>query len=457
MTRAEFEALSEADQRRLRNLDTTGLTDEDYFTKFGMTRAAFEALPEAERRRLLNLDTGEIGKQYEAVDAQGNVLARAFLADKAALDKFVADYPGATIREALTQELGDEVLLYNPNDLNAPPVRERVGTPTYNTSRNAGLRTLEEIDELQKLTTPEAPGTLEERQLAAITDQNTLDNIVDLSPQELSLFAAEVAAYTEPKAGPSGVTPRRGIPINTQEAMRRAHAAGVSFPGIDPSLFGAAPRAQDFEVRGLQLLTRPQICALPRALSLPLGAELTFLESSFQKFWAAPARRLWIRRKAAKRLNLLRKQPTAFTSKGARLRESLKIFKRSLSNPRRIGPTQTLFGLSARNATFWKGISRAFKRCLKTRSGTTTRLFRERESLRFMRSSFLPHTTTLFVLTAPHRAEAAGRCRRFKISITTRHCALNKGEVVWNRKTTRPLPGKKSWSFTDKTYRFPRF
>jgi hypothetical protein len=101
--------------------------------------------------------TGEIGKQYEAVDAQGNVLASAFLADRAAFDKFVADYPNTTVREAVTQELGDEVLLYNPNDLNAPPVRERVGTPTYNTSRNAGLRTLEEIDELRKLTTTEAP------------------------------------------------------------------------------------------------------------------------------------------------------------------------------------------------------------------------------------------------------------------------------------------------------------
>jgi CelD/BcsL family acetyltransferase involved in cellulose biosynthesis len=79
--------------------------------------------------------TGEIGKQYEAVDAQGNVRASAFLADRAAFDKFVADNPGTTIREAVTQELGDEVLLYNPNDLNAPPVRERVGTPTYNTRR----------------------------------------------------------------------------------------------------------------------------------------------------------------------------------------------------------------------------------------------------------------------------------------------------------------------------------
>ena len=101
--------------------------------------------------------TGEIGKQYEAVDAQGNVLASAFLADRAAFDKFVADYPNTTIREALTQELGEEVLLYNPNDLNAPPVRERVGTPTYNTSRNAGLRTLEEIEALRELTTTEAP------------------------------------------------------------------------------------------------------------------------------------------------------------------------------------------------------------------------------------------------------------------------------------------------------------
>jgi hypothetical protein len=65
-------------------------------------------------------EPGEIGKQYEAVDAQGNVLASAFLADRAALDKFVADYPNTTVREAIAQELGDEVLLYNPYDLEAP-------------------------------------------------------------------------------------------------------------------------------------------------------------------------------------------------------------------------------------------------------------------------------------------------------------------------------------------------
>jgi hypothetical protein len=198
--------------------------------------------------------TGEIGKQYEAVDAQGNVLARAFLADKAAFDKFVADYPGATIREALTQELGDEVLLYNPNDLNAPPVRERVGTPTYNMSRNAGLRTLEEIEALRNLTTTEAPATLIERQQATITNQNTLDNLESLSPQELGLFAANAAAYIQETVGPAGVSSRLPLPPNTQEAMRRAYALGIDFPGIDPTFFGAPLRPEEMQSMGLALL-----------------------------------------------------------------------------------------------------------------------------------------------------------------------------------------------------------
>jgi hypothetical protein len=199
-------------------------------------------------------EPGEIGKQYEAVDPQGNVLARAFLADKAALDKFIADYPGTTVREALTQELGDEVLLYNPNDLNAPPVRERVGTPTYNMSRNAGLRTLEEIDELRKLTTPEAPATLIERQQATITNQNTLDNLESLSPQELGLFAANAAAYIQETVGPAGVSSRLPLPPNTQEAMRRAYALGIDFPGIDPTFFGAPLRPEEMQSMGLALL-----------------------------------------------------------------------------------------------------------------------------------------------------------------------------------------------------------
>jgi hypothetical protein len=198
--------------------------------------------------------TGEIGKQYEAVDAQGNVLARAFLADKAAFDKFVADYPGATIREALTQELGEEVLLYNPNDLNAPPVREREGTPTYNMSRNAGLRTLEEIEALRNLTTTEAPATLIERQQATITNQNTLDNLESLSPQELGLFAANAAAYIQETVGPAGVSSRLPLPPNTQEAMRRAYALGIDFPGIDPTFFGAPLRPEEMQSMGLALL-----------------------------------------------------------------------------------------------------------------------------------------------------------------------------------------------------------
>jgi hypothetical protein len=198
--------------------------------------------------------TGEIGKQYEAVDAQGNVRASAFLADRIAFDKFVADNPGTTIREAVTQELGDEVLLYNPNDLNAPPVRERVGTPTYNMSRNAGLRTLEEIDELRKLTTTQAPATLIERQQATITNQDTLDNLESLSPQELGLFAANAAAYIQETVGPAGVSSRLPLPPNTQEAMRRAYALGIDFPGIDPTFFGAPLRPEEMQSMGLALL-----------------------------------------------------------------------------------------------------------------------------------------------------------------------------------------------------------
>jgi hypothetical protein len=269
-------------------------------------RTKFEAFvaanPNTTIREAITPTPGEIGKQYEAVDSQGNVVASEFLPDRAAFNVFVAANPNATIREAITQELGDEVLLYNPNDLNAPPVRERPGTPTYNTSRNAGLRTLEEIDELRKLTTeepgeigkqyeavdaqgkvvasefladkaafnvfvaanpnttireavaPEGPSTLVERQQIAVTDQRTLDSLETLSPQELSLFAANVDAYIQEIVSPAGVSSRRSLPPNTQDAMRRAHATGIDFPGIDPSLFGAPMRVEQVERIGLALL-----------------------------------------------------------------------------------------------------------------------------------------------------------------------------------------------------------
>jgi hypothetical protein len=229
-------------------------------------------------------EPGEIGKQYEAVDPQGNVLARAFLADKAALDKFIADYPGTTVREALTQELGDEVLLYNPNDLNAPPVRERVGTPTYNMSRNAGLRTLEEIDDLRKLTTTEAAATLIERQQAAITNQNTLDNLESLSPQELGLFAANAAAYIQETVSPAGVSSRLPLPPNTQEAMRRARAAGIVFTGIDPMSYGATPTAEDIEVMGLNILDPSINLSAATGLLAPIQRTINFIGEQLAEF-----------------------------------------------------------------------------------------------------------------------------------------------------------------------------
>jgi hypothetical protein len=101
---------------------------------------------------------------------------------------------------------------------------------------------------------PGEPGTLVERQQIAVTDQRTLDSLETLSPQELSLFAANVDAYIQEIVSPAGVSSRRSLPPNTQDAMRRAHATGIDFPGIDPSLFGAPMRVEQVERIGLALL-----------------------------------------------------------------------------------------------------------------------------------------------------------------------------------------------------------
>ena len=161
------------------------------------------ANPNATIREAVTPTPGEIGKQYEAVDSQGNVVASEFLPDRAAFNVFVAANPNTTIREAVA---------------------------------------------------PEGPSTLVERQQIAVTDQRTLDSLETLSPQELSLFAANVDAYIQEIVSPAGVSSRRSLPPNTQAAMRRAHATGIDFPGIDPSLFGAPMRVEQVERIGLALL-----------------------------------------------------------------------------------------------------------------------------------------------------------------------------------------------------------
>jgi len=54
MTEAEFNALSEADKRKLRGLtdEVKTLTDVDYFEKYGMTKDEFNSLPEEDKREL---------------------------------------------------------------------------------------------------------------------------------------------------------------------------------------------------------------------------------------------------------------------------------------------------------------------------------------------------------------------------------------------------------------------
>jgi hypothetical protein len=150
---------------------------------------------------------------------------------------------------APTAEGFNTTTLYGPD---GTPVTINTATPEGRTEANRLLTT-------EGFTTvaPEpagAPATLVERQQAAITDQTTLDNLENLSPQDISRFAANAAAYIQETVGPGGVSARLPLPPNTQEAMRRAHAAGVSFPGIDSTLFGAPPTADELDVLALNIL-----------------------------------------------------------------------------------------------------------------------------------------------------------------------------------------------------------
>jgi hypothetical protein len=117
-----------------------------------------------------------IGEAYEAVDAEGNVIAMEFLVDRAGLEAFQAANPGATIRKAApTREpvlkevdgalydvtdpnnprlvIGSQaglVTLYNPqNNQTLPNVP--VGSDAYNRALVAGYVDLETAEKLQGL------------------------------------------------------------------------------------------------------------------------------------------------------------------------------------------------------------------------------------------------------------------------------------------------------------------
>jgi predicted nucleotidyltransferase len=80
-------------------------------SEFLPDRAAFNvfvaANPNTTIREAITPTPGEIGKQYEAVDSQGNVVASAFLADRTKFEAFVAANPNTTIREAVTPTPGE--------------------------------------------------------------------------------------------------------------------------------------------------------------------------------------------------------------------------------------------------------------------------------------------------------------------------------------------------------------
>jgi predicted nucleotidyltransferase len=260
-------------------------------------RTKFEAFvaanPNTTIREAVTPTPGEIGKQYEAVDSQGNVVASAFLADRTKFEAFVAANPNTTIREAVTPTPGEIGKQYEAVDsqgnvvaieLNLRRLSRQIPTQQFErptpTPGEIGKQ-YEAVDSqgnvvaseflpdraafnvfvaanpnttIREAVTPEGPSTLVERQQIAVTDQRTLDNLERLSPEELSRFAANADAYIQEIVSPAGVSSRRSLPPNTQDAMRRAHAAGIDFPGIDPSLFGAPMRVEQVERIGLALL-----------------------------------------------------------------------------------------------------------------------------------------------------------------------------------------------------------
>jgi hypothetical protein len=317
--------------------DATGLTDEDYFTKFGMTRSAFEALPVADQRRLQGL-APELGADIKGIprdvfdrlspeDQQRVILGDASPGAVNGIPRDIFDRLSATEQqrvlgtapEAPADIKGIPASVFNtlspedqrrvlvgdtspgavngvPRDifesLSAADQQRVLGTAPAAPADIKGIpeavfNALSPEDQRRVLvgdtspgavngvprdifdrlsateqqrvlgTAPEPEGpaaTLKERDRAVIINQETLDNLENLSPQQLSEFAASAATYVQEQVGPAGVSSREPLPPNTQEAMRRAHAAGVSFPGIDSTLFGAPPTADELDVLALNIL-----------------------------------------------------------------------------------------------------------------------------------------------------------------------------------------------------------
>jgi hypothetical protein len=225
---------------------------------------------------------GEIGKQYEAVDSQGNVVASAFLADRTKFEAFVAANPNTTIREAVTPTPGEIGKQYEAVDSQGNVVASEFlpDRAAFNVFVAANPNTT-----IREAVTPEGPSTLVERQQIAVTDQRTLDNLEKLSAQQLSLFAANADAYTQEIVSPAGVSSRRSLPPNTQAAMRRAHATGIDFPGIDPSLFGAPMRVEQVERIGLALLDTNNVdLGAATGLLSPLARTVNLLGEQVAEF-----------------------------------------------------------------------------------------------------------------------------------------------------------------------------
>ena len=219
-----------------------------------------------------------LGSLFNILDAEGNVVQQGVpIATQGQYAKIIEENPGIRIVPSRTAEAGfDTTTLYDPTT--GAPTTFNTKTPEGLAAANAALA---EGFTAQK---PES-GTLVERQQVAVTDQRTLDNLEKLSSQELSLFAANADAYIQETVSPSGVSSRRSLPPNTQAAMRRAHATGIDFPGIDPSLFGAPMRVEQVERIGLALLDTNNVdLGAATGLLSPLARTVNLLGEQVAEF-----------------------------------------------------------------------------------------------------------------------------------------------------------------------------
>jgi hypothetical protein len=227
-----------------------GITDSDFFTKFGFTKEEFYALPIDDQNRLRGLEAKTPSGEFIKIrmpDGQ-EVTVRS---DSAEADRLTGE-GGQRVSITAAKIMETYVNPNNPSKF----VYAVVGSPEAMAAEANGMLPVGDATGVFGML-PKPPGepeTLVERQQIAVTDQRTLDNLEKLSSQELSLFAANADAYIQETVSPSGVSSRRSLPPNTQAAMRRAHAEGIDFPGIDPSLFGAMMRPEQVERLGLAIL-----------------------------------------------------------------------------------------------------------------------------------------------------------------------------------------------------------